>query len=78
MTSTRRIRRGEILYHIEDNCQVFIAFTGRFSTDLHRISNRIILWGQRGVAQFGSAPRLGRGGQRFKSAHPDLGNVKRE
>ena len=26
----------------------------------------------RGVAQPGSAPRLGRGGRRFKSAHPDL------
>ena len=25
----------------------------------------------RGVAQLGSAPRLGRGGRRFKSAHPD-------
>lgn len=26
----------------------------------------------RGVAQTASAPRLGRGGRRFKSAHPDL------
>jgi hypothetical protein len=25
----------------------------------------------RGVAQFGSAPRLGRGGRRFESARPD-------
>ena len=28
------------------------------------------LW-RRGVAQFGSAPRSGRGGQRFKSSRPD-------
>jgi hypothetical protein len=27
---------------------------------------------RRGVAQFGSAPRLGRGGRRFKSARPDF------
>jgi hypothetical protein len=27
---------------------------------------------RRGVAQFGSAPRLGRGGRRFESARPDL------
>ena len=26
---------------------------------------------KRGVAQLGSAPRSGRGGRRFKSAHPD-------
>ena len=26
---------------------------------------------QRGVAQFGSAPALGAGGQRFESSHPD-------
>ena len=26
----------------------------------------------RGVAQLASAPRLGRGGRRFESAHPDL------
>ncbi len=26
---------------------------------------------RRGVAQTGSAPRLGRGGRRFKSARPD-------
>jgi hypothetical protein len=32
----------------------------------------IILMLIRGVAQRGSAPRLGRGGRRFKSAHPDL------
>jgi hypothetical protein len=31
----------------------------------------IILTSARGVAQFGSAPRLGRGGRRFKSARPD-------
>jgi hypothetical protein len=36
------------------------------------IRSDIILWHDRGVAQSGSAPRLGRGGRRFKSAHPDL------
>ncbi len=31
-----------------------------------------LIFNFRDVAQFGSAPRLGRGGRRFKSCHPDF------
>ena len=31
----------------------------------------VVLSHHRGVAQLASAPRLGRGGRRFESSHPD-------
>ena len=31
----------------------------------------VVISHHRGVAQLASAPRLGRGGRRFKSSHPD-------
>ena len=54
-------RGGEMVYaHALRACEI-----------ISRVGSNPTL-GTRGVAQLASAPRLGRGGPRFESEHPDL------
>src|SRR5512142_613947 len=69
------MQRKSILPMVKsNNVQNYNRVLPRGLTSLRR---RIILTLPRGVAQLASAPRLGRGGRRFESAHPDLLSLSR-